>query len=65
MNQNGEQIGEWLSLFFAFVGDIRNVGYGKGSSINSNRNSGASSDSGRGYSTGYLDYVNVNVKVSK
>lgn len=48
-----------------FVGDIRNVGYGKGSLINSNCNSGVSSDSGRGYSMGYLDYVNVNVKVSK
>lgn len=65
VNQNGEQIGEWSSSLPAFAGDIRNAGHGKGSPTNSNRNSGASSDSGRGYSTGHLDHANANVKVSK
>lgn len=62
VNQNGEQIGEWSSSLPAFAGDIRNAGHGKGSPTNSNRNSGASSDSGRGYSTGHLDHANANVK---
>lgn len=65
VNQNGEQISEWSSSLPAFAGDIRNTGHGKGSPTNSNRNSGASSDSGRGYSTGHLDHANANVKVSK
>ncbi|XP_062615346.1 caskin-2-like isoform X2 [Saccostrea cucullata] len=61
VNHNGEQVGEWSSLP-AFASDIRNAGHGKGSPTNSNRNSAASSDSGRGYSTGHLDHANANVK---
>ncbi|XP_048758493.2 caskin-1-like isoform X4 [Ostrea edulis] len=61
VNHNGEQVGEWSSLP-AFASDIRNAGHGKGSPTNSNRNSGASSDSGRGYSTGNLDHANANIK---
>ena len=64
VNQNGEHIGEWTSSLPAFASDIRNTGHGKGSPTNSNRNSAASSDSGRGYSTGHLDHTNANVKVS-
>ena len=59
MNHNGETVGDWSGIPTSPVGDIRN----KGSPNNSNRNSAASSDSGRGYSTGHLEQTNHKVSL--
>lgn len=60
--------GDWASPTpYSIVGDLRTASPAKGSPTNSNRNSAASSDSGRGYSTGHLEpkvthnYANVQI----
>ncbi|XP_060083037.1 caskin-2-like [Ylistrum balloti] len=60
--------GDWASPTpYSIVSDLRTASPAKGSPTNSNRNSAASSDSGRGYSTGHLEpkvthnYANVQI----
>ncbi|KAK3090288.1 hypothetical protein FSP39_010658 [Pinctada imbricata] len=58
VNHNGETVGDWSGIPTSLMGDGRNNSPLKGSPSNSNRNSAASSDSGRGYSTGHLEQSN-------